>query len=93
MINLNNFSKIKSVHSKYDVINIMKLDDNCILCCSDDKNNENKIRKFKIEENNNYNFKKIDEKIIIEKNDILNMKLIQGKIFFLSDNKELYFLK
>lgn len=93
LINLNNFSKIKSVHSKYDVINIMKLDDNCILCCSDDKNNENKIRKFKIEENNNYNFKKIDEKIIIEKNDILNMKLIQGKIFFLSDNKELYFLK
>ena len=52
----------------------------------------NKIRQFKISENN-HNFKKISEKNINDNSEVWKLKFIQGRLYFIDKNDNLNFLK
>ena len=88
LISLKNLSKIKSIHCKYSIICLEKINENTIICYNEDKNKKNKIRQFSFNEDN-YNFSKISEKIIDDNDDILKFKSINGRIFFINKNDEL----
>ena len=92
LISIQNFSKIKSIRCKYSIISLEKLNDNTIVCCNEDKNKMNKIRQFKISENN-HNFKKISEKNINDNSEVWKLKFIQGRLYFIDKNDNLNFLK
>ena len=92
LISIQNFSKIKSIRCKYSIISLEKLNDNTIVCCNEDKNKTNKIRQFKISENN-HNFKKISEKNINDNSEVWKLKFIQGRLYFIDKNDNLNFLK
>ena len=91
LISIKNLYKIKSIHCKYSVISLGKINENTIVCCNDDKNNKNKMRQFNVNDIN-YNFKKISEKIFDDNDEIYELKLINGKIFFLNKCDELNYL-
>ena len=88
LISIKNLSKIKSIHCKYSIICLEKINENTIICYNEDKNKKNKIRQFSFNEDN-YNFSKISEKIIDDNDDILKFKSINGRIFFINKNDEL----
>ena len=91
LISIKNLIKIKSIHCKYSVISLEKINENTIICCNKDKYKENKMRQFKIN-NTNYDFKKISERNI-NNNEIWKLKYFNGKIYFLDINDDLYYLK
>ena len=91
LISLKNLSKIKSIHCKYSIKCLEKINENTIICYNEDKSKQNKMRQFSFNEDNN-NFTKISEKIIDDNNDILKLKLINGRIFFINENSELNYL-
>ena len=91
LISIKNLIKIKSIHCKYSVISLEKINENTIICCNKDKYKENKMRQFKIN-NAHYDFKKISERNIND-NEIWKLKYFNGKIYFLDINADLYYLK
>ena len=91
LISIKNLIKIKSIHCKYSVISLEKINENTIICCNKDKYKENKIRQFKIN-NTNYDFKKLSERKI-NNNEIWKLKFFDGKIYYLDINDDLYYLK
>ena len=92
LISIKTFSKIKSIHCKYSIKSLILINKDIIIFCNEDKNKNNKIRQFQINEKN-HNFKKISERIIDSNDEICKLQLIRGKIYFLKKNGELFFLK
>ena len=91
LISIKNLMKIKSIHCKYSIICLEKINENNIICYNDDKNKKNKIRQFMINEEN-YKFKKISERIIDDNDEISKLNIINGRIFFLNKNDNLFYL-
>ena len=91
IISIKNLSKIKSIHCKYSIICLEKINENIIICYNEDKSKTNKIRQFCYNEEN-YCFSKISEKILDDNDDILKFKFINGRIFFINKNDELNYL-
>ena len=90
LISTKKLQKFKYVHCRYSVLSLDMLNNNTIICCCSDRN-ENKIKQYSLKEDSLL-FKKLSEIKIINNDEIWSIKIFNDRIFYLSNSNNIYYL-